>query len=131
ARLTRVAAALPAARYPRRLRSHRFRAMPSHPRDRVTSLLELAGVRVDGPAPTDLRVHDARLYARVVAHGSLGLGEAYMDGWWDADDLPGFLCRLLAARLDEKVGGIDDAWLFLKSRIANLQRGRRAYEVGE
>lgn len=106
-------------------------AMASLPRDRISSLLERAGVRIGGSAPTDVRVHDPRLYARVIAHGSLGLGEAYMDGWWDADDLPGFLSLLLAARLDEKVEGIDDIWLFLKSRLANLQRGRRAFAVGE
>ena len=98
---------------------------------RIASLLEAAGVRIGGPAPTDLTVHDDRLYARVLAHGSLGLGEAYMEGWWDADSLDGFLFRLLDARLDERVATLDDAWLFLKARIANPQRGKRAYEVGE
>jgi cyclopropane-fatty-acyl-phospholipid synthase len=98
---------------------------------RIEELLNLAGVRIDGDAPTDIRVHDPRLYARILAHGSLGLGEAYMDGWWDADSLDGFLFRLLDTRLDERVGGFDDAWLFVKSYFINLQRGRRAYEIGE
>lgn len=103
----------------------------SRARARIESLLTIAGVRIDGPAPHDLQVRDAHLYSRVLAHGSLGLGESYMDGWWDAEDLDGFLCRLLDAHLDERVGGAEDAWLFLKSRVVNLQRGRRAYEVGE
>jgi cyclopropane-fatty-acyl-phospholipid synthase len=98
---------------------------------RVEELLNLAGVAIDGSAPTDIRVNDPRLYSRILAHGSLGLGEAYMDGWWDTDDLDGFLFRLLDTRLDERVGGFDDAWLYLKSRLVNLQRGRRAYEIGE
>jgi cyclopropane-fatty-acyl-phospholipid synthase len=98
---------------------------------RVEELLNLAGVAIDGPAPTDIRVHDPHLYARILAHGSLGLGEAYMDGWWDADDLDGFLFRLLDTRLDERVGGFEDAWLYVKSRFLNLQRGRRAYVIGE
>ncbi|MFC4820747.1 cyclopropane fatty acyl phospholipid synthase [Dokdonella ginsengisoli] len=98
---------------------------------RIESLLAAAGLHIDGPAPSDIQVHDQRLYSRVLAHGSLGLGESYMDGWWDADDLDGFLSRLLDAHLDERVGGVEDAWLFLKSRVVNLQRGRRAYEVGE
>ena len=58
-------------------------------KNRASELLEQAGIHIDGDAPIDLRVHDERLYARVFARGSLGLGEAYMDGWWDADDLPG------------------------------------------
>ena len=98
---------------------------------RVEALLNFAGVSIDGNAPTDIRVHDPRLYARILAHGSLGLGEAYMDGWWDTDDLDGFLFRLLDTRLDERVGGWEDAWLYIKSRFLNLQRGQRAYEVGE
>ncbi len=100
-------------------------------RSRIESLLNLAGVRIDGDAPTDMQVHDQRLYARAIAHGSVGLGEAYMDGWWDAPDLDGFLFRVLHAHIDERVGGIDDAALFLRSKLLNLQRGRRAYEVGE
>ena len=98
---------------------------------RVESLLNLAGVRVGGDAPSDIRVHDTQLYSRILLHGSLGLGEAYMDGWWDADDLDGFLFRLLDTRLDERVGGIEDTWLYLKARFLNLQHGRRAYVVGE
>jgi len=84
-------------------------------RDRVAQLLAMAGVHVDGNAPWDMLAHDSRVHARVIAHGSLGLGEAYMDGWWDAEDLEGFLWRVLIARLDERVGGIDDAALYLSA----------------
>ena len=94
-------------------------------RDRVAELLDVAGVRIDGDAASDMRVHDERLYARIIAHGSLGLGEGYMDGWWDAEDLDGLLYRILSARLDERVGGIDDAALFVQSKLINLQNGLR------
>jgi cyclopropane-fatty-acyl-phospholipid synthase len=43
-----------------------------------------------GPAVT-VRVHDPRVYRRVLRHGSIGLGESYADGWWDCDDLTGLL----------------------------------------
>jgi len=98
---------------------------------RIEALLNFAGVEIDGNAPTDMRVNDPRVYSRILAHGSLGLGEAYMDGWWDTGDLDGFLFRLLDTRLDERVGGWEDAWLHIKSRLLNLQRGQRAYEIGE
>ncbi|MBS0567614.1 MAG: cyclopropane fatty acyl phospholipid synthase [Proteobacteria bacterium] len=103
----------------------------NNPRSRIESLLALADIHVDGGEPCDIQVHDERFYARAIAHGSLGLGEAYMDGWWDAASLDGFLHRLLAAHVDEKVGGIDDAALFLRAKLVNMQRGRRAYKVGE
>ena len=47
-------------------------------------LLTDAGIEVDGTRPWDIQVHDERLYGRLLAYGTLGFGEAYMDGWWDA-----------------------------------------------
>jgi hypothetical protein len=33
------------------------------------------------------QVNDERMFQRVLARGTLGLGEAYMNGWWDCDQL--------------------------------------------
>ena len=52
-------------------------------RERAERLLALADIRINGPDPTDPVIQDERTYARAFAHGSLGFGEAYMDGWWD------------------------------------------------
>ena len=99
-------------------------------KQRAVTLLEHAGIHLDGNAPTDLRVHDDGLYARVFAHGSLGLGEAYMDGWWDADDLPGMFTRLLRSHVDQELKTLDTLLAHLKARFVNLQRGEHAYEIG-
>ena len=50
----------------------------------------------DGKEPLrpTLRVHDAAFYRALAANGSVGAGEAYMDGDWDCDDLVA-LVRLL------------------------------------
>lgn len=98
-------------------------------RSRVARLLEPADIEIDGARPTDIKVRDDRLYARLVAHGSLGLGEGYMDEWWDADDLDGFFYRLLHARVDERSASLDDVWLGIKAAVVNLQRGQRAFTV--
>ncbi|MBA2079117.1 cyclopropane fatty acyl phospholipid synthase [Rhodanobacter sp. PCA2] len=100
-------------------------------KQRAAELLELAGVRINGHAPTDIHVHDRRLYARVFAHGSLGLGEAYMDGWWDAEDLPGFFTRLLGSHVDEHLRTLDTLIAHLRARFVNLQRGEHAFEIGK
>ncbi|MBT2119225.1 cyclopropane fatty acyl phospholipid synthase [Dyella sp. LX-66] len=99
-------------------------------KQRAVTLLEHAGIHLDGGAPTDLRVHDDDLYARVFAHGSLGLGEAYMDGWWDAEDLPGMFTRLLRSHVDQELKTLDTLLAHLKARFINLQRGEHAYEIG-
>lgn len=99
-------------------------------KSRAQALLEPAGITIDGDGPTDLTVHDDRLYARVFAHGSLGLGEAYMDGWWDAPDLPGFFTRLLGSHVDDRLRTLDTVLAHLKARFLNLQKGEHAWDVG-
>ncbi len=95
------------------------------------SALEKADIRINGSRPWDIRVYNERLYPRVLAEGSVGLGEAYMDGWWDADDLEGFFYRLLRGKIPQQFQ-INAATLFhfIESRLINLQSPSRAYEVG-
>ena len=105
-------------------------------RQRILDLFHEAGVwpdggRAGGASAIDPRVHDERFWRRVLAQGSLGLGEAYMDGWWDVDDLDGMLCRLLEAGADRRVQGIGAAWDALRARVSNLQSRTRSFEVGE
>jgi len=100
-------------------------------KQRAINLLEHAGVHIDGPGPTDMCVHDDRMYSRVFAHGSLGLGESYMDGWWDAEDLPGVFTRVLCAQLDTELKTLDTLIAHLKARFFNMQRGEHAFDIGK
>ena len=100
-------------------------------RQRVESLLSHAGVRVNGDGPVDVRVSDARFFDRVLGAGLLGLGESYMNGWWDTDDLQGLLRRLIDARLGGQIRALGDGWLWLAARLHNRQDARRAFTVGE
>ncbi len=104
---------------------------PDRYRERLQTLLGPADVRIGGERASDLQVHDDRFYARVLAQGSLGLGESYMDGWWDAASLDGFLFRLLDARLDEQVHTLADIVEAVRAWITNQQDRRRSFEVGE
>ncbi len=104
---------------------------PTALRERAERLLALADIRINGPAPTDPVIQDERTYARAFAHGSLGFGEAYMDGWWDVQDLAGMLTRILRAQLDEHLHTLDAMVSHLRARWLNRQRGRRAWEIGK
>ncbi len=105
-------------------------------RDRLASLLEAADVRLDGTRPWDIQVRSEAFPARVLAHGSLGLGESYMDGDWDCEQPDAMLARLLGARLDRRVRTFDDFWFALRARLVNRPRwrafeiGRRHYDLG-
>ncbi|RYZ71629.1 MAG: cyclopropane fatty acyl phospholipid synthase [Lysobacteraceae bacterium] len=98
---------------------------------RVNQLLAEADVVVGGSRPWDLQVHHPHFHARVLGQGSLGLGESYMEGWWDAASVDDFLSHLLLARLDRRVHGPGQLWDALRARMLNLQSRRRSREVGE
>ena len=69
----------------------------------IERLLDSAGIRLNGPDPWDFQVRDRRVFARIVAQGSLGLGEAYMDGWWECGQLDEFFHRALRAELQYRL----------------------------
>ena len=104
---------------------------PSLCRRQVTALLEQADVHIDGGRPWDIQVHDERFFRRVLAETSLGLGESYMDGWWDCDRLDEMVCRILRAGLLQQVRSWRDVVAFLQAKLLNLQDGQRAFHVGE
>jgi cyclopropane-fatty-acyl-phospholipid synthase len=98
----------------------------------IRELLNLADIKIDGSNPWDLQVHDARLYERILRDSSLGLGEAYMDGWWDCESIDEFICRVLKAHLDEKVkNNLRLAFQVLRASLFNRQSSRKAFEVGK
>lgn len=53
-------------------------------------MLAAADIRLNGDQPADIQVADNRLFDRVMSQGSMGLGESYMDGWWEAGRLDDF-----------------------------------------
>ncbi|PRD67133.1 cyclopropane fatty acyl phospholipid synthase [Malikia granosa] len=94
-------------------------------------LLAQADVRLNGPRPWDLQIRHGGTFERVLGQGSLGLGESYMDGWWDCERVDEFICRALRAGLDRQVRNPALLLLALKSRLMNLQSRARAWQVGE
>jgi cyclopropane-fatty-acyl-phospholipid synthase len=98
----------------------------------VNSLLQKSGIQINGPHPWDIQIHDERLYQRVLTDRSLGLGESYMDGWWDTPALDQFIFRLLRADIDKIVRGSSALILSgLMARVFNLQSKQRSFQVGE
>ncbi|QFT86443.1 Cyclopropane-fatty-acyl-phospholipid synthase [Halomonas sp. THAF12] len=78
-----------------------------------------------GPLSVTLVVRDSRAWRRMALGGTVGAGEAYMDGDWDADD-PVALVRLFAANLErvngEMEGGLAGAGRWLLGALYRLQR---------
>ncbi|EKF76000.1 cyclopropane fatty acyl phospholipid synthase [Alcanivorax hongdengensis A-11-3] len=62
---------------------------------RVQQMLANADIRINGSRPWDMQIHHPRTLSRIALQRSLGLGESYMDGWWDCKALDQFFYRLL------------------------------------
>ncbi|MBW1703618.1 MAG: cyclopropane fatty acyl phospholipid synthase [Deltaproteobacteria bacterium] len=99
-------------------------------RDKVERLLSFADVKIGGDRPWDIQVHNKDLYVRLMAKGSLGLGESYMDGWWDCKCLDEFFHRVLRAKLDDKINPWSGLFSILKAKLFNLQKPSRAFLIG-
>ncbi|HKK47225.1 MAG TPA: cyclopropane fatty acyl phospholipid synthase [Balneolaceae bacterium] len=98
----------------------------------IQDLLYAADVKINGDRPWDIQVHNDGLYSRVLKQGSLGLGEAYMDRWWDAEKLDKFFNHILKANLEEKFSlSWPMVWTFFKSWVQNPQSEEKSFEVGE
>jgi len=108
------------------------------PKRIVEQFLAEAGIRINGPNVWDIHVLDERFYARVLKSGSLGLGEAYMEGWWNCARIDAFICRLLKAHLEERISrNLRTCLSYLSARLFNLQSvaragivARRHYDLG-
>jgi cyclopropane-fatty-acyl-phospholipid synthase len=98
----------------------------------LSDLLSGAGIAINGKKPWDITVHDDRFYHRILQEKELGLGESYMDGWWDCKALDEFINRVFLARLEQKVKNHPlTLFYILKSHLFNMQSISRAGQVGE
>jgi len=96
----------------------------------LEDLLNKANVTINGPNPWDIQVHDERLFNVVLSEGSLGLGEAYMEGWWSSKSLDDCISKILSTRLENKV--INNFQVMIGSfyaRVINMQSKKRSQRV--
>lgn len=95
----------------------------------VTTLLESAGIAINGHAPHDIRVVRPRFFDRVVQQSDLGLAEAYMDGDWECDAVDACVARMFHHDLDRKTPqrladlvGVGVARLFSRQSRTQVRR---------
>ncbi len=100
----------------------------------LVDLLTGTGIIFNGKQPWDIQVKDDEVYSRILANGSLGFGEAYMDGLWESEQLDELFTLLLSHNINEKLRG----WMRLRllgeaarRTFSNPQSYRRAFRVGE
>lgn len=97
----------------------------------VLDLGKLAEVTI-GDNPWDIKVHNEKFYKKFLSKGSLGLGEAYMEGWWDCQQLDEFFYRVIKAKVRNKIQrNIKLIASLLIAKIFNQQTFKKSKRVAK
>ncbi|MGI9424586.1 MAG: cyclopropane fatty acyl phospholipid synthase [Hyphomicrobiaceae bacterium] len=90
-------------------------------------------VRLNGDRPRDPEINDDRFFSRVLSEGSLGLGESYMLGWWDCDDLFAFFAHILTSDELERYSrtGWRTSLASLRATLFNTQTRRQSRQMAD
>lgn len=102
----------------------------------VVSILEKADIAINGDRPWDIKVNDIKFFDQVLSQGSLGLGEGYMQGAWDCEQIDVMVSKLMqidAEKIAENLIFKNPLYLLgaLNSKIFNPQTISRSFEVGQ
>ena len=113
-------------------------AKVAHAEKIITDLFAEADIQINGVRPCDIRVNDSRFFARVLAEGTLGFGESYMESWWDCDDIEELCFRSIRSHIHTRIrpsfGAIVEVALSILLNLQTKSRSRvvarKHYELG-
>jgi cyclopropane-fatty-acyl-phospholipid synthase len=101
-------------------------------RTEIEKMFSKADIRIGGDRPFDIRVHNDDFYGRVIRDGQLGIGEAYVDGWWDCDAVDAMTSRFIQANLHKQVDAtLKLLYYFIETKLSGIGKKSKAFEVGE
>ncbi len=98
---------------------------------KIQEFLTLIDVKIDGNRPWDFKVNNPKVFDRFLAEGTLGVGESYMDKWWDVDKLDEFIYRVKKQKLDKKLITLGLVAHVIKSKVVNLQTKSKSKKVAK
>lgn len=106
----------------------------------VQRIIRDSGVVFDGPNPWDPQILDERVFERFITDRSIAVGEGYMHGLWEVEDLPEFIFRVFRSGAMTQIyrtGYLKLLGYFLYHSLINLQTkdrsvvvGRKHYDIG-
>jgi len=101
-------------------------------RSQIQEILLSAGITINGTHPWDIQIINEEFYQRVMTQGSLGLGESYMDGWWECENLDDFFFRLMPSQPEDKIKKNWKLYLqVMRARLFNVGCKAKAFQIAE
>ena len=96
-------------------------------RNKAGELLAIADIEINGSRPWDIQILNENFFTKVLSKGSVGLGESYMDNWWQVDQLDEFFTKLLSANIDQHASVKNIGWDIIRAKLFNQQTQRQAF----
>jgi cyclopropane-fatty-acyl-phospholipid synthase len=101
-----------------------------------TEAMALGDIKVNGDRAWDFQVKNPAIWQRMLKDGSMGVGEGYVEGWWDVEALDEFLFRIrkykvLDALSDVFGGSWQNRLYVLQSKVLNLQDKEKSKRVAK
>lgn len=97
----------------------------------VQSMLQKAGLAFNGAFPFDIKLLGNGVPELALSKGNLGLGEAYMDGLWESQELDVFFTKLMRSGIANNINPLSIIFHVLASKFTNRQTPNKSWEVGE
>lgn len=99
----------------------------------LEAALKKADIVFNGGRSWDVRVNNDRLYSRILSQGTMGIGEAYMEGWWDCDQMDVMFYKAISSGLGSRFSdaSIPGYTLKILQSLFNLQSRSRSFQVAE
>ncbi|WP_019530579.1 cyclopropane fatty acyl phospholipid synthase [Dasania marina] len=100
---------------------------------RVEETFLQAGITANASERYAPQIHNQHFYQRLIRDGDRGLGESYMQGWWDCEALDEFIAKLISHRRRNGKGSfrLKDISPYLWAWLQPLGRASQAYQIAE
>jgi cyclopropane-fatty-acyl-phospholipid synthase len=90
----------------------------------IKALFAKADIAVNGQRDWDIQIHNPKCYGRFIQDQTLGFGESYMDGWWDAKQLDETMARIIKGQVSKELRINTKLLLYmLRHKVMNFSAG--------
>jgi len=98
----------------------------------IQDMLASADIQTNGDRPWDLQIHNPDVYQRILREGLLGLGESYVEGWWDCPNLDEFFTKIFRSNLYDPIDrDLATVLETAKAKLWNMQSLNRSFQIGK
>lgn len=93
------------------------------------ALLQRADIIIEGSRPWDIKICHPDFFKCIRQQGLLGLGESYMNGWWECERVDIFICKFLTEQLDDVLPThLSDILRFISAKILSIKPERSSFK---